>query len=87
MVAPPDFLAHFEKFLVYSFLCLVSYIAIFSESSAIFLEAPDSGLNNGQKIVVLTRLKLVLFKFLFHFFSFIPLFLTVDQFLGVTPNQ
>ena len=42
-------------------------------------EAPNSGL--------LARLKPALLKFWCHVFSFIPPFLTVGQFLGVTLNQ
>ena len=52
-----------------------------------FSEVPDSGLTIGQKIFVKALSKLVLLKFWCHFFSFIPLFLTVGQFLGVTSNQ
>ena len=53
----------------------------------IFSKAPNSGLTIGQRKFIVARLKLVLFKFWCHFFSMIPTFLTVDQFLGVTPNQ
>ena len=52
-----------------------------------FSEAFNSGLTIGQNIFVVARLKLALFKFWCHFFPFIPPFLTVGQFLGVTPNQ
>ena len=53
----------------------------------LFSEVLNSGLTIGQNIFVVARLKLVLFKFWCHFFSFLPAFLTVGQFLGVTPNQ
>ena len=53
----------------------------------IFSKAPNSGLTIGQRKFIVARLKLVLFKFWCHFFSLIPPFLTVDQFLGVTPKQ
>ena len=52
-----------------------------------FSEAPDSGLTIGQNIFVAAQLKVVLFKFWCHFFSFLPPFLTAGQFLGVTSNQ
>ena len=52
-----------------------------------FSEASNSGLTIAQKIFVVARLKLALFKFWCHFFPFKPPFLTEGQFLGVTPNQ
>ena len=49
-------------------------------------EAPNSGLL-AKTFLLIARLKPALLKFWCHVFSFIPPFLTVGQFLGVTLNQ
>ena len=55
--------------------------------STTFSETPNSGLTDDENIFVVARLKLALFQFQCHFFTFIPPFLILGPFLGVTPNQ